>query len=391
MNGTWPPHGGRLAPLLAHFDLPNDHPVLDFSANINPLGPPDWLGEWLGDAAVGLARYPDPDDRRAERAIAEYNGVSPEQVLVTNGGIEAIFLVAALHAGKRALIITPTFAEYAQACRHYGLDIITLGLYAGCDGSTDASHGAPMTLNIETAEHVMREVAVMFVCRPNNPTGSLIPRTDIERLLQCAEYHGTTLVVDEAFIDVVPGENAPGDCEAEALTGLLARYSNLILLRSLTKFYAVPGLRLGYLLASKENRRRAAEWQISWSVNALAKGLVAPLLADRDYAARTQAWLEAERDFPARLAALGFAVPTSHANFYLLRDIDDREAQAGNSEALMAFLLRRGIVARHTHNFAGLDGRWLRLALREPAANQQLFEALAGWQEKRKSERRGQR
>lgn len=387
MSDSWPPHGGRLAPLLARFGLPSDHPVIDFSANINPLGPPEWLGDWLGDAAAGLARYPDPDDSRAERAIAEQSGVSPEQVLVTNGGIEAIYLAAALVGvqprGQRALIITPTFAEYAQACGHYGLDITTLGLEASFDESLDAGHGAPVALDIEAAERAMPGASVMFICRPNNPTGGLVPRADIERLLQCAERCDTTLVVDEAFIDFAPKE--------EALSGLLARYSRLILLRSLTKFYAVPGLRLGYLLASKENRRRAARLQMAWSVNALAKGLVAPLLADGDYAARTRAWLEAERGFPARLGALGFSVPPCHTNFYLLGADVSIEARIESTEALMGFLLRRGILARHTHNFAGLDGRWLRLALRESAANQRLFEVLADWKDERQEKRRAQR
>jgi threonine-phosphate decarboxylase len=390
MSNIWPTHGGRLAPLLARFGLPPGHAVLDFSANINPLGPPEWLGGWLADAAVGLARYPDPDDQCAEWAIAEHSGVSPEQVLVTNGGIEAIFLAAALHGGKRAVIITPTFAEYAQACGHYGLEVATLGLEAG----PDAGHSAPVALNLEAAERAMQGAAVMFICRPNNPTGSLVSRADIERLLQCAERHGATLVVDEAFIDFASSE--ANDTASEALTGLLARYSNLILLRSLTKFYAVPGLRLGYLLASEDNRRRAARLQMAWSVNGLAKGLVAPLLADSDYAARTRAWLEAERDFPARLAALGFTVPKNHANFYLLGEVEHQQGGVGSAEsteALMGFLMQRGIVARHTHSFAGLDGRWLRLALCEPAANQRLFEALVDWRNERlgQYERRGQR
>lgn len=388
INDGWPVHGGRLSPLLERFGLPPDHASLDFSANINPLGPPkwmskwvsEWFGDWPGDAATGLARYPDPDDRRAEQAIAQHNGVSTEQVLVTNGGIEAIFLAAGLHAGKRAMIITPTFAEYAQACRHYGLDITTLAL----EVDPQAGHAAPVRLNIEAAERAMPGCAVVFLCRPNNPTGSLVPGADIERLLECTKRHGTTLVIDEAFSDFTARE--------EALTGLLARYSNLILLRSLTKFYAVPGLRPGYLLASQDLCRRLSERQMSWSVNALAKALVAPLLADRDYAARTHAWLEAERGFPASLAELGFAVPPSHANYYLLGDAEDGELRPDGSEALMAFLMRRGMVARHTHNFAGLDGRWLRLALREPSANRQLFEALVDWRSERpdKHQRRGQ-
>ncbi|MGO2133066.1 MAG: threonine-phosphate decarboxylase CobD [Halomonas sp.] len=385
MSNSWPIHGGRLRPLLARFGLPQDQPMLDFSANINPLGPPGWLiaqlGAWLGDVATSLGRYPDPDDCSAEQAIAKYNGVGAEQVLVTNGGIEAIFLAAALHsrprAGQRALIITPTFAEYARACAHYGLAVTTLVLEA----DPQAGHAAPMLLNVEAVERAMPGCALVFICRPNNPTGSLVPKAAIQRLLDVADRHGTTLVVDEAFIDFTPQD--------EALTDLLGRYSNLILLRSMTKFYAVPGLRLGYLLAAKETRRHLAERQMSWSVNALAKALVVPLLSDVDYAARTHAWLDTERSFPERLAKLGFVVPPSHANFYLLGDIGNGQTLPDASEALMEFLLQRGFVARHTHNFAGLDGHWLRLALHESAANRQLFGALEEWKSQRHQIREG--
>ncbi|WP_136248942.1 threonine-phosphate decarboxylase CobD [Halomonas borealis] len=352
----WPGHGGRIAPLLARFGLPSDHSVIDFSANLNPLGPPPWLGQWLAGAGEALSRYPDPDDDRARRAIAACDGVAPERVLVTNGGIEAIHLAAALHAGGRALVIEPTFSEYALACRRHGLTIDRLALEAPA-----------FRLDLEAAEAAMAGVDVAFLCRPNNPTGTLIPRGDVERLLERARETGTSLVVDEAFVDFTEGE--------ERLTPLLERAPHLLLLRSLTKLYDVPGLRLGYLLGAPERVRRLAEAQMPWSVNALALGLAAPLLADRDYLARTRAWLAAERGLSASVRALGYDVPETHANFLLLRGGRD----AATAGALFAFLLERGLLARHTHGFTGLDGAWLRLALRGADDNARLLEALAAW------------
>ncbi|PSJ21413.1 threonine-phosphate decarboxylase [Halomonas sp. ND22Bw] len=359
----WPAHGGRIAPLLARHGLPADHLVIDFSANLNPLGPPPWLGGWLSDwmseppgDAASLARYPDPDDDRARRAIADHDGVAPARVLVTNGGIEAIHLAAARHAGGRALVIEPTFCEYALACGRHGLEVERLGLSM-----------PEFRLDLDAAEAALAGVEIAFLCRPNNPSGTLVPRADVERLLAKADQTGTTLVVDEAFVDFTEHE--------ERLTPLLERSPNLLLLRSLTKLFDVPGLRLGYLLGAPEAVARLAALQMPWSVNALALGLAAPMLADRDYLARTRAWLAAERDLPERVRALGYTVPRTHANFLLLRGGSDAE----DAGALFAFLLERGLLARHTHGFPGLDGAWLRLALRGGDDNARLLEALAAW------------
>lgn len=363
MNATaaWPRHGGQARALLERHGLPPERPLVDFSVNINPLGPPAWIEARLAASLPQLTRYPNPDDLEARAALAASEGVTPEHALLTNGGVEAIFLAAALHAGQRAIIVQPTFLEYARACRHYGLTLSEIGL----DAMT-------FTLDERVALEAMARCDVMFLCRPNNPTGTLIPRTLIERMLDVGLRHGSTLVVDEAFVDFVD--------EDERLTPLLADYPNLLLLRSLTKLYALPGLRLGYLLGSDERVCRAAERQLPWSVNALAAGLVAPLLADKDFLARTRVWLATERRRLERgMRDLGLCVIDSRANFLLLRESCPTEAAPGVADALFGHLLAHGILARHTHNFTGLDGAWLRLAVRDSEDNQRLLQALAAW------------
>ncbi|MFY0990813.1 pyridoxal phosphate-dependent aminotransferase [Halomonas sp. C05BenzN] len=436
----WPDHGGQAAPLLARYGLPPDHPVLDFSANINPLGPPAWLPRRLGEALPGAVEYPDPLYREACAAIAESEGIPPDRVLLTNGGVEAVFLAAALHAGGRAAILQPTFSEYARACRHQGLPVDALRL-----------EGKRFELDESAARAALARCDVLFLCRPNNPTGTLIPREALERLLAAGLEQGCTLVVDEAFIDFVMPD--------ERLTPLLATWPNLILLRSLTKLYAIPGLRLGYLLGSAGTVARARARQMPWSVNHLAASLVAPLLADHGFLDRTRRWFAAEQPrLQAGLSAAGLEVIPSRANFFLVRPASEPEATAGQSsihmtqepgtgrrgghlpwvrrtppnglamdgqprsckrsrmrersranvapgkgvmapprrpvdgsiqaimptaialattEALFEHLLRSGILARHTRNFPGLDGGWLRLALRGRADNDRLLQALA--------------
>ncbi|WP_163559590.1 threonine-phosphate decarboxylase [Halomonas sp. NO4] len=375
----WPAHGGQAAPLLARYALPADHPLLDFSANLNPLGPPAWVPARLAATSPGLARYPAPDYRSAREAIAREAGVTVEQVLLTNGGAEAIFLVAAAHAGGRALIAQPTFTEYARACRAFGLTIEDYPL-APADFSLD-----PERLGASLAPGTL-----LWLCRPNNPTATLVSRDAVERLLTLAAASDCRVVVDEAFIDfVTPPE--------ESLAPLLGRFDNLILLRSLTKLYALPGLRVGYLLASESLVHQFHVRQPPWSVNHLAAELVAPLVDDSVFLARTRQWLAEEQPrLQAGLVATGLEVIPSRTNFFLVRPGAESEKTAGQSqldmmgepgtgrregraatETLFERLLRSGILARHTHGFPGLDGGWLRLALRDRSDNDRLLAALA--------------
>ncbi|WP_372611868.1 threonine-phosphate decarboxylase CobD [Halomonas sp.] len=357
----WPSHGGEAAPLLLRHGLPRDLPLLDFSANLNPLGSPAWLAEQLMNALAGVERYPDPTYRRACEAIAEAEGVTPEEVLLTNGGAEAIFLASALHARRRAVIVQPTFSEYARACGQYGLSVSSLEL-----------GGEGFELDEREAQRAMAHCEVLFLCRPNNPTGTLVPQLVVERLLAVGLKHGSTLVIDEAFIDfVVPDER---------LTPLLACYPNLVLLRSLTKYYAIPGLRLGYLLGSADNVACLRELQMPWSVNHLAASLPPFLLADQEFPARTHRWFGAEQPWlQDRLSAVGLRVVPSRTNFFLVQPA----AGPGGTDFLFEFLLRSGILARHTRNFPGLEGEWLRLALRDSAENAQLVSVLKEWQDNR--------
>lgn len=355
-NFMWPSHGGQAEALLAHFGLPADHRLEDFSANLNPLGPPAWVSDWLAKQLAGLERYPAPDYAAARQAIAAHHQLQPDQVLLTNGGAEAIFLAAALHAGKRAAILTPSFGEYARACRAHRLSV------------TEISLAAPhFTLAIDSRLAELNDIDVLFLCRPNNPTATLIDAAEMEALLAHTALTGCRVVVDEAFIDMV------GETSA-SLTPLLARYPHLMLLHSMTKFYTLPGLRLGYMLADAVTIDTVATHQPPWSVNHLAAELVAPLLADQAFARRTQRWLATERPCMTQaLIQLGFEIVPSHACFFLMRP---SAAQAITSDELFEQLLRRGILVRHTHNFSGLNGDWLRVALRDEPANRRLVNVL---------------
>jgi len=354
----WPSHGGQAAALLKRFGLPADHGVEDVSANLNPLGPPDWVAHWLASAVGGLSRYSVPDYPDARQAIAAHNAVSPAEVLLTNGGAEAIFLAAAQHAGGRALLLTPSFGEYARACLAHRLEVVEHVLAA----PHFACQVAELLAQAENVD-------VVFLCRPNNPTGTLMPWETLEALLAHTQATHTQVVVDEAFIDLA--------IEVDTLTPLLSRYRHLVLLRSMTKFYTLPGLRLGYVLASENSLQAMSQHQPPWSVNHLAAELVAPLLADQAFAHQTHDWLATEQPrLGNALQALGLDVVPSHSCFYLIRPGVAMREGGMTSAVLFEQLLRQGWLVRHTHSFKGLEGDWLRVALRDEATNHRLLKGL---------------
>ncbi|PYZ92312.1 threonine-phosphate decarboxylase [Salipaludibacillus keqinensis] len=359
----WPNHGGQPAAIKRQFHLLEDEVVVDFSANIHPLGPPVWVKDHLKKSFDLISQYPDPTYWDARTQIAAFEGVTADHVLVTNGGAEAIFLTAKFFEGKRALIIEPTFSEYEQACRHYHLDVDHV--------YSDAEEDFAFPLN-KTIEHAA-EVEVVFICRPNNPTGTVVSVSDIRSLLEKTKEKNTYVVVDEAFVDFLPNET-------DKLTPLLKEFSHLILLRSLTKMYAIPGIRVGFMMAHEQVIGQVQNWQTPWSVNVFASTMIQPLLKDYAFVSRSRDYFKEELlRIRRRLHEMDYYMSSSAVNFYLLRD----EKHPNCTIELFQFLLKKGILPRHTDNFKGLDGNYLRFAIRSKAENDQLLDTLKAWREER--------
>ncbi|MBY6030920.1 threonine-phosphate decarboxylase CobD [Halomonas sp. DP8Y7-1] len=372
-KADWPEHGGQGLVLLQRLGLAGTEPRLDLSASLNPLGPPDWLADWLKDSLESARHYPDPGHPAAYAALAAALGLGADRLLLTNGGAEAIHLVASAYRGGRALIVEPTFGEYARACALNGIAVERYELNP---------EGAPLDIERLTSrlDASADKVDLIFLCRPNNPTGACMAREDVVTLLEAARRRGALVVVDEAFVDFAD----PG----MSLTALVDQGLPLILLRSLTKFYALAGLRLGYLVASASCCRRLQRHQPAWSVNGLASALVPALLADTDFASRTRDWVMAERAYlPLALGRLGLVALPTQANFVLFRPPGAPSRAKG--EGLVRHLARDGVLVRHTHTFAGLDGAWVRVALQQRQGNQLLIRRLEEWRDSPQAERWG--
>lgn len=356
----WPSHGGQIKYFKERFQITEkDNEILDFSANLNPLGPPVQTESYFRDLLSSLKSYPDPDYRQLTETLAASEGIDHGQVLVTNGGAEAIFLVAQLFKGQKALIVQPAFLEYERACLLNDIQVENVFL-----------QGEEFSFPLDEVLKRMKAVQVVFVCRPNNPTGTVICKNDLLQLFEKGEQYGTTIVIDEAFVHFLPNH--------EKLTKMAERFSNVILLRSLTKIFTLPGIRIGYCLARENVIAQLRNLQIPWSVNALAAAVVPHLLENDSFINETREWLNHELDWMKHeLSKLNFHYSSSQVNFYLMKDPHH------HTDELFSYLAKNRIIARHTHNFTGLNGGYLRFALRNSEDNRYLIRTLKQWREER--------
>lgn len=312
---------------------------LDFSANLNPDGPPEWVRAAMREGLENARYYPDVRQRAALAGMSARLDVPEGSLLLTNGGIEAARLAALATAGRVThMIAQPTFEEYARLCGAH-VDLPRAGLACWAPRAGD----------------------VLWVCNPNNPTGDAIPREDMLGLLARAESAGGRLIVDEAFIDY---------CPEHSVRDMAAGHPALIVLGSMTKALAIPGVRLGYLVAYPSVVEALREELSPWQLNSVAAAVAAAVAGhDADFE-RIRRLNDARRaDFAAALAALGAKVYPSDASFLLC---DFGRDMRGAIEALR----REGILVRPCGMFCALTNGHVRLCVRTGAENARLIEAL---------------
>ena len=341
-------HGAHSASVARSLDV-SERDLLDFSQNINPLGvPPKAMEAAQRALREEASRYPDAGYHRLREALASYLGVSPTKILPTNGGAEALFLAArGARAGGKALILEPTFSEYAAAARAGGLEPVRrvarrrkygFRLDPGC---------------LEDLEGV----SLVFLCNPNNPTGDSLGRGEVLEIAERVLGRGAVLVVDEAFADFVPE------------TSVVAETSrDLYIARSLTKFFGIPGLRMGCLVCPDAGLLR--QFQPSWPVNAVAASAATVAVRDLDFANASVAEVGRLREelFEGLEALPGLTPFPGAANFVLVH----------GPEGLSRRLTQRGILVRGCEPFPGLGPGYFRVAVRGTDENRRL---LAGMRE----------
>ena len=342
-------HGGDVLTAQARYG----GPVLDCSANLNPLGMPPQVGEAAAAAAAQAAPYPDPLCRALRAAIAAHDGVVPEQVLCGSGAAELIFRLAYALKPRRALVTAPAFSEYEAALSAAGCAVARHPLRQ--ENHFDVDEGL--------LEAIGPDTELVFLCTPNNPTGRLISRDLLLRIAEKCRDLGAVLAVDECFL--------PLSCGGPGLAPWLVEYPNLLLLRAFTKSYAMAGLRLGYALcADTALLERMSAGGPPWSVStpAQAAGLAA-LTQCPHWPEKARAFLEGERPaLAAGLSALGLDVVPGQANYLLFR--------AAGVTDLKESMLTQGVLIRSCANYHGLGEDWYRVCVGQAEQNRRLLAAL---------------
>ena len=309
---------------------------LDFSASLNPDGPPDWVRAGLAAGLENAAYYPDPRSKMARAGLAAHVGVPPECLLPMSGGVEAA--AAAARLSKRHAILQPTFQEYARLC------------------------GAHRNVDWENWRDFAPEPGeCVWLCNPNNPTGAALSREDVLALLARVEASGGRLVVDEAFIDYCPGRGVARE---------VAAHPALIVLGSLTKALAIPGARLGYVAAHPSVIAALEESLPPWRLNCAAEAVAAALPGrEGDFEVIRERNARRRAAFAVALEDLGAKVLPSEANF-LLCDFERDMRPAVEA------LRENRILVRPCGAFPGLTHGHVRLAVRTEAENARLVRAL---------------
>lgn len=345
----------RPVPLLParfrHGGARRQGPLLDFSASVNPLGPPLSVLRALRRAVPHVDRYPDPDCSQLVRSLAARYDLALDQVVVGNGSAELISALARAVHPQRTAIVEPTFTEYWRASALSGASVE----HWLADG--DGFDLAPFDLG---------GVDLVWLCNPNNPTGRLWPEDNL--IPWITAHRQTVFAVDEAFLPFRADE-PERSLIPQVRCGALP---NLVVLRSFTKLFAMPGIRLGYAVAAPELVDRLRQYLAPWSVNSLAQAAGVAAVEDLEFVARTHVWQFLELDWMSRQLAgiAGLEMVPSQANFILLR------TRYGDAADLIRQLEERDLVVRDAANFVGLNERYLRLALRSRRENALLVREL---------------
>jgi threonine-phosphate decarboxylase len=317
----------------------------DFSSNVR-FGELDaGLRVYLQESIATITHYPEVDARSVQAGAAAAYGVRPDQVLVTNGATEAIYLVAQTFFGGSATIFTPTFAEYEDACRLHGLQVRLQALDS-------------------VKPDDLFSTDLVFLCNPNNPTGQAFPLARLEELLRANPQ--SQFVIDESYIEFT---NATA-----SILPLLAGFPNVLVLRSLTKSCRIPGLRIGFALGQPQLTGRLRANKMPWSVNQLALKAASYIFQHRaGFALSLPPLLEATRIWRRELgAATGWRVYDTDTHYFLM----ETPAAAPAAQLKIHLVERHGLLIRDAANFRGLTPHHFRLACQAPALNQLLTEAL---------------
>ena len=366
-------HGGNLRRAQELYGLDS---FIDLSANINPFGPPSGVWASLQQGMAEIVHYPDPESQALRKTLSSHLGLPVERILVGNGAGELIFTIVQALKPKKVAIPLPTFSEYERAARTVGSEVsyIPLGQegWAKFNNSSSPGENAGDEGGFDrTWREYLAGCDLLFLCSPHNPTGSVLEKDKFERILNLTKELGCRILFDESFLDFLPDESRV------STRTYLEGNDHLIVLYSLTKFYSLPGLRLGTVFAHESLLNLFEQYRDPWSVNVLAQHAGITALQDLRYAVGVRKKLTESRSYFYREFALSNFIdlrlwPTS-VNFALIEVLNH------TSQELIHHLGHLGILVRDCASFAGLPGNFIRVAIKDIFVMQKLIEGLKGF------------
>ena len=348
-------HGGNVEEIARSLNI-NLRDLIDFSANINPLGLNETIKETMINSLHKIIKYPDITYYEARKAISNHEKWDINDIALGNGAAEIIFNVVRAIKPKRALIPSPTFSEYEIACRSVDCEILHYILK-----DTDK-----FNITDDFLESINDEIDLIFICNPNNPTGVLTKNTFIEKVAKKAKEHNCFVILDESFLDFVKNG------EKYSINNLIEANDNLILIKSATKFFAIPGIRIGYGYFKNEKLKKSLDKiTISWSINTLASEAIKVAFLQKEYIENTMDFVEREKDylFKKFLEFKKLKPLKPSVNFMMFKFLDE-------NINLYEELLKKKIIIRRCSNYEGLDNSFYRVAVRNREENEILIKAL---------------
>ncbi len=352
-------HGGNIYAASRSLDSNGEAVWLDYSANINPLGLAPSVRLAMTKALDSVIHYPDVEAYALKQALSRVYYISPDLITVGNGAVELLYVLCHTLRPGKVLVMAPTFGEYERAACAAGAKVVYHFLPANQD----------FTVKSAALIDQMRAVQpdIVFLCNPNNPTGSLLKVADIVQIVEAAAAMKAIVVVDESFLDFLV--LAEWTCQP-----LLSQYSNLIIAHSLTKFYAIPGLRLGFMLGNESITRKLHDGKDPWNVNSIAQAAGIAALADHSYAEQSRSYIAGEKSFfYQQLAKIRGFKPYEPAVNYLLVDIS---ASGYTATELRQQLFEQRILIRDCSDYQGLGRYYIRLAVKSHQQNERILQVL---------------
>lgn len=347
-------HGGNIEELARKYNLKKEN-IIDFSANINPLGLSENVKKTIIETIDEINIYPDITYYNLKKSISNYEKTTSDYLTLGNGAAEVIFNLVRAVNPKKALLLAPTFGEYEEALLSVNSKIEYYML----------SEGNNWDIGIDILDQINEDINIIFICNPNNPTGRLTDRNLILKILKKAKSYKCIVVIDESFLDFVK-EN-----EEYTLLKYIEVYNNLFIIKSLTKFFAMPGLRIGYGITSNIDLvKKISNISVPWNINVLAEKSTIKALEEKEYIKNTIAYIENEKSkFYNELCKFKdlkvFKPSVNYIMFKVDKNIDLKEE-----------MMKENIIIRSCSNYNGLNNKYYRIAVRKREENEKFVAIL---------------